>query len=81
MMRGATFVVFEVLLWMVVALLIGVVIGWLIRGWRNEEKLRARLLSESPGPADPPPGETGHRDGADSAPPESGDATDEDVSS
>lgn len=80
-MRGAAFVVFEVLLWMVVALLIGVVIGWLIRGWRNEEKLRARLLTELRGPADPPREDNGHEGVADSAPPESGEATDEDVSS
>lgn len=42
-MRGTAFVVFEVMLWMAAALLIGVVIGWLIRGWRSEQKLRAAV--------------------------------------
>lgn len=39
-MRGSTFVVFEVLLWMAAALFLGMIIGWLIRGWRSDAKLR-----------------------------------------
>jgi hypothetical protein len=50
-MRGTAFVVSEVLLWMVLALLIGVVIGWLVRGWRREEKLRVQLQTEAEGDA------------------------------
>lgn len=42
-MRGSAFVVFEVLLWMAAALVLGMVIGWLIRGWRSEKKLRAAV--------------------------------------
>lgn len=36
-MRGTAFVVFEIWLWLTVALLIGIVIGWIIRGWRRDD--------------------------------------------
>jgi hypothetical protein len=44
-MRGTGFVITEIILWLVAAALVGIVIGWLIRGWRSERKLSKRLES------------------------------------
>lgn len=42
-MRGTEYVVTEIVLWLIAAALIGIVMGWLLRGWRREKKLRRRI--------------------------------------
>lgn len=41
-MRGTEYLVTEIVLWLVGAAVIGLIIGWLVRGWRSEKKLRRR---------------------------------------
>jgi len=42
-MRGTGYVIAEIGVWMIGSALIGVFVGWLIRGWRREKKLRQSI--------------------------------------